>query len=104
MLMYDATCRLQTACTKFTEKGRLASGRRFLTNLSQLCNSLSLWSMGDSAASLLSDTDKAREVRMLDKKFGNLDDKLDKTIEGTISELKEELGDAIFDKYGIVVA
>lgn len=67
---------LQTHCAKLTEKVRLASGRRFLTSVSQLCNSLQLWSSGVPVN--LSQADKDRQVRRLNIEFSGLDKKLDR--------------------------
>jgi len=67
---------LQSHCTKLTEKGRLANGRKFLTSVSQLCNSLNLWSSGASVN--LSAAEKDQEVQRLDRKFADLDRKLDR--------------------------
>lgn len=91
---------LQAHCTKLTEKGRAMSARRFLTNLSQLCNSLSLWSASDGTTNHLSDTQKEREARTLEDKFKKLDKKLDEVILQTVNDVKLELADNIFDRYG----
>lgn len=91
---------LQAHCTKLTEKGRAMSARRFLTNLSQLCNSLSLWSTSDGTTSHLTDTQKEKEARTLEDKFKKLDKKLDEIILQTVNEMKTELADNIFDRYG----
>jgi hypothetical protein len=66
---------LQVHCTKLTEKGRLANGRKFLTSLSQLCNSLTLWTSGTPVN--LTQADKDREVIRLNRKFEGLDEGLD---------------------------
>lgn len=67
---------LQKHCTKLTESSRLARGRKFLTGVSQLCNSLSLWSSGSLVN--LSAADKDREALSLNRKFDDLDHKLDR--------------------------
>lgn len=91
---------LQAHCEKLTEDGRSMSARRFLTNLSQFCNSLSLWSTGDGTVSHLSEDQKAKEAHMLDDKFKELDKRMDEVILQTVNDLKLEIADNIFDRYG----
>lgn len=93
---------LQAHCTKLTEKGRTMTARRFLTNLSQLCNSLSLWSTSDGTTSHLSDTQKEKEAHNLEDQFKTLDKKLDDAIVQTMNDIKMELADSIFDRYGML--
>ncbi|KAA8898231.1 hypothetical protein FN846DRAFT_910178 [Sphaerosporella brunnea] len=88
-------------CTKVTEKGRLANGRRFLTSVSQLCNSLTLWSSG--AVVQLSADEKNREVQRLNRACTTLDHKLDKGIQGTVKGVKDTLKESIFDRYAEAV-
>jgi hypothetical protein len=68
--------KLQTHCTKLTEKVRLATGRRFLTGVSQVCNSLNLWSSGLKVE--LTASEKDPEMFRLNQKFTDLDRKLSK--------------------------
>lgn len=91
---------LQAHCEKLTEEGRTVSGRRFLTNLSQLCNSLSLWSTSDGPVSHLSDAQKEKEALTLEDKFKKLDKKMDEVILQTVNNLKLEIADNILDRYG----
>lgn len=91
---------LQKHCEKLTEKGRTMSARRFLTNLSQLCNSLSLWSTSDGTVNHLSEVQKAKEAHTLEDKFKKLDKRLDAVILQTVNDLKLEVADNIFDRYG----
>lgn len=91
---------LQKHCEKLTEKGRTMSASRFLTNLSQLCNSLSLWSTSDGTVNQLSEVQKAKEAHTLEDKFKKLDKRLDEIILRTTNDLKLEVADNIFDRYG----
>lgn len=91
---------LQAHCEKLTEDGRSMSARRFLTNLSQFCNSLSLWSTGDGTVSHLSEDQKAKEAHTLEDKFKELDKRMDEVILQTVNDLKLEIADNIFDRYG----
>lgn len=91
---------LQAHCEKLTEDGRSMSARRFLTNLSQFCNSLSLWSTGDGTVSHLSEDQKAKEAHTLEDKFKELDKRMDGVILKTVNDLKLEIAENIFDRYG----
>lgn len=54
---------LQAHAQKLTENGRAASCRRFLADLSQLLNSLSMWATNDGTRSNLTDSEKRAEER-----------------------------------------
>lgn len=56
---------LQTHCRQLTEKGRTASCKRFLNNLSQLLNSMSLWASSDGTGRDLTEHQKAKEASVL---------------------------------------
>lgn len=56
---------LQKHCRQLTEKGRTASCKRFLNNLSQLMNSMCLWASSDGTGRNLTAEQKAKEVRIL---------------------------------------
>ncbi len=56
---------LQTHCRQLTEKGRTASCKRFLNNLSQLLNSMSLWASSDGTGRDLTEHQKAKEAGVL---------------------------------------
>ena len=60
---------LQAHAKKLTEAGRAASSRRFLNNLMQLLNSMTMWASDDGTGSTLSDADKAKDERRLRKQL-----------------------------------
>jgi hypothetical protein len=64
---------LQAHCKKLTESGRENDCRRFLNNLSQLLNSLRLWSSSDGTVANLTEGQKAREAQILADKLKKLD-------------------------------
>lgn len=64
---------LQVHCKKLTEAGREAACRRFLTSLSQLLNSLRLWSQSDSAGRKLNDAQIRRESLWLEQRLNTFD-------------------------------
>ncbi|KAI9881074.1 MAG: hypothetical protein M1830_008232 [Pleopsidium flavum] len=90
---------LQTHCRQLTEKGRTASCKRFLNNLSQLLNSLSLWASSDGTGRNLTEDQKAKEARILQGSLKKLDSGLENVVETACKELKEEFGDNISDKF-----
>ena len=57
---------LQAHCEKLTEAGRIESCKRFLNNLSQLLNSLSLWASSDGTGANMTPEQRAREARFLE--------------------------------------
>lgn len=64
---------LQKHCRQLTEKGRAESCRRFLNNLSQLLNSMSLWASNDGTGRNLTDGQKAKEAKILRDSFKKLE-------------------------------
>ena len=64
---------LQKHCRQLTEKGRAESCRRFLNNLSQLLNSLSLWASNDGTGRNLTEGQKVREAKILRDSFKKLE-------------------------------
>lgn len=95
---------LQAHCAKMTEKGRLASGRRFLTNVSQLCNSLSMWSSDADVALSMSVEQKARERRELERHFKELDGQMQNAVDTTTQGTRQELTISLYDRYGTATA
>ena len=64
---------LQAHCKKLTEAGRASSCRAFLNSLSQLLNSLALWSSNDGSGMTLTDAEKRKEVHFLEKELQGLE-------------------------------
>lgn len=64
---------LQKHCRQLTEKGRAESCRRFLNNLSQLLNSMSLWASNDGTGGNLTEGQKAKEAKILRDSFKKLE-------------------------------
>jgi hypothetical protein len=65
--------KLQAHCRKLTEAGREAACKRFLTHLTQLLNSLLLWSRNDGNGHSLTDAQLKREAKVLNDKLDRLD-------------------------------
>ncbi|MCJ1400989.1 hypothetical protein MMC11_004200 [Xylographa trunciseda] len=95
---------LQAHCKQLTVAGRTIACKRFMTNLSQLLNSMNLWASNDGTGANLTPEQRAREAKFLQKSLENLDAGLEKIISTVIKDLKDELADNIYDKYETAVA
>ena len=64
---------LQAHCKKLTEAGRSENCRRFINNLSQLLNSLALWTSSDGTGANMTEEQKAKEARSLQGQLKKLE-------------------------------
>ena len=64
---------LQAHCQRLTEAGRTENCKRFLNNLSQLLNSLSLWASSDGKGTNMTPEQRAREAKFLEGGFKKLE-------------------------------
>ena len=64
---------LQAHCEQLTEAGRSANCRTFINKLSQLLNSLSLWASNDGSGANMTEEQRAREARYLQKGLSALE-------------------------------
>ena len=64
---------LQAHCKQLTEAGRSANCKRFINNLSQLLNSLSLWASNDGTGANMTPEQRTREERFLQKGLKELE-------------------------------
>jgi len=65
---------LQAHCKELTVAGRTATCKRFMTNLSQLLNSLTLWASNDGGSGTnLTLEQRAKEDRFLKRSLANLE-------------------------------
>ncbi|EAW16751.1 LOW QUALITY PROTEIN: uncharacterized protein NFIA_000950 [Aspergillus fischeri NRRL 181] len=88
---------LQAHCKKLTEVSREANSRKFLNSLSQLLNSLRLWSCPDGDGSHLTDGEKTRQNSMVQDKFQKLDCVLEKQVRSVHQQIREEFEDNVLD-------
>lgn len=65
---------LQAHCKELTKVGRSANCKRFINNLSQLLNSLTLWASNDGTGDHLTAEQKEREVKLLSGQLKRLED------------------------------
>lgn len=64
---------LQAHCEQLTEAGRSANCRTFINKLNQLLNSLSLWASNDGSGANMTEEQRAREARYLQKGLSALE-------------------------------
>ncbi|KAG7287089.1 hypothetical protein NEMBOFW57_006592 [Staphylotrichum longicolle] len=90
---------LQAHAKKLTEAGRAASSRRFLNNLLQLLNSMTMWASDDGTGSTLSDVDKAKDERRLRKQLLRMEQDLDTALKECIASVKQVMAENIFENF-----
>ena len=64
---------LQAHARKLTEAGRAANSRRFLNELVQLINSMTMWASDDGTRSNLTDVEKNREETRLRQRLNKME-------------------------------
>ncbi|KAI1117954.1 hypothetical protein F5Y14DRAFT_400633 [Nemania sp. NC0429] len=89
--------KLQEHARKLTEAGRTSHCRRLLNDLSQLINSMRLWSRNDGTQSTLTDGEKRQEEQHLNKLLNNLEEELELLLRLSISEMQKSLEEHIFE-------
>ncbi|EHL03633.1 putative GTPase SLIP-GC [Glarea lozoyensis 74030] len=94
---------LQAHCKKLTEGGRASNCRRFLTDLNQLLNSLSLWSANDGTGLHMTKSQVDAESRFLKARLQTLDKSLDKTVEECLQDMRDTLAENIFSNFPALV-
>jgi hypothetical protein len=88
-----------TNSKKLTEAGRASNCRRFLTTISQLLNSLTLWASNDGTGIRLSDSALAAETRFLKLRLMTLEKSLEKAVKDCLKDMNEALAEHIFENY-----
>ncbi|KAI8631989.1 hypothetical protein F5Y19DRAFT_382458 [Xylariaceae sp. FL1651] len=91
--------KLQEHAKKLTEAGRASHCRRFLNDLSQLINSMKLWSENDGTMSSLTDTEKQGEEQHLKKLLGSLEQELDSSLQQSAALLEKSLEKHIYENF-----
>lgn len=71
---------LQAHCKELTKEGRSANCRRFINNLSQLLNSLTLWCSNDGTGQNLSADQREKEAKLLSNNLKKLEDVSPKSV------------------------
>ncbi|KAI8946002.1 hypothetical protein F4801DRAFT_566054 [Xylaria longipes] len=92
--------KLQKHAKKLTEAGRMSHCRRFLNDLSQLVNSMKLWSANDDNGPHLTDDEKRREEQHLKKLLDHLEEELESSLKRSIDLILKSLQEHIFDNIG----
>ncbi|KAH6632633.1 hypothetical protein F5144DRAFT_574744 [Chaetomium tenue] len=90
---------LQAHAKKLTEAGRAANSRRFLNDLMQLLNSMTMWASDDGTGSTLSNADKAKEETRLLKQLRRIEQELETALEECLTSVREVLDENIFENF-----
>ncbi|KAL2258691.1 hypothetical protein VTK26DRAFT_7888 [Humicola hyalothermophila] len=90
---------LQAHAQKLTEAGRAASSRRFLNNLVQLINSMSMWASDDGTRSTLTDAEKNQEETRLRKQLIKMEQELEFTLTECVQSIRKTLTDNIYENF-----
>ncbi|KAK4100264.1 hypothetical protein N658DRAFT_516763 [Parathielavia hyrcaniae] len=90
---------LQAHAKKLTEAGRAVSSRRFLNDLLQLLNSMTMWASDDGTGSSLTDAERAREDTRLRKQLLKLEQNLETALRGCMTSVKQVLTEHIFSSF-----
>ncbi|KAK4236644.1 hypothetical protein C8A03DRAFT_16733 [Achaetomium macrosporum] len=90
---------LQSHAKKLTETGRAANSRRFLNNLMQLLNSMTMWASDDGTGSNLSDAERAREETRLRKRLLKMEQDLDLALKDFVASVRKAFAENIYDSF-----
>jgi glycerol-3-phosphate cytidylyltransferase-like family protein len=90
---------LQAHCAKLTEAGRVQTARTFLLNSCQQLTTFSLWASDDGSGLKMTDDDKHKQGRHLEKRLSELERGLEEAVRACLNVMKKELNAQIFDKY-----
>ncbi|KAI3556048.1 hypothetical protein CABS03_09581 [Colletotrichum abscissum] len=94
---------LQQHAKKLTEGGRAAGGRRFLTELSQLLNSMKMWAANDGSRSHLSQRELQSEGIRVRMQLTTLDNDFAKAVDDCIVSVKDALSESIYDYFDLSI-
>ncbi|KAI0188385.1 hypothetical protein EV127DRAFT_368349 [Xylaria flabelliformis] len=89
--------KLQEHAKKLTEARRTSHYHRFLNDLSQIVNSLKLWSADDGNGPHLTGDEKRREEQHLKKLLDHLEEELGSSLKQSINLIRDSLQEHIFD-------
>tara|TARA_R110002003_G_scaffold214_21_gene16141 strand:- start:1902 stop:2369 length:468 start_codon:yes stop_codon:yes gene_type:complete len=84
---------------KLTEAGRIQTARTFLLCLCQQLTTFSLWASNDGTGLKMTDDDKRKQVKYLEKRLRELERGLEESVRACLNVMKKEMNDQIFDKY-----
>ncbi|KAI1302789.1 hypothetical protein F5Y03DRAFT_396306 [Xylaria venustula] len=89
--------KLQEHAKKLTEARRVSHCRQFLNDLSQLVNSMKLWSADGDDASNLTDSEKTQEEKHLKKLLGHLEEEIELSLKRSIDLIRSAINEQIFE-------
>ncbi|OTA63095.1 hypothetical protein K449DRAFT_349574 [Hypoxylon sp. EC38] len=87
---------LQQHAKKLTEAGRASSCRKFLNDLTQLTNSMKLWTSSDGTQSTLTDVERRREEMHLRKLLNDLEKGFETSVKEAVTLVKQSLYDNVY--------
>ncbi|KAH7412113.1 hypothetical protein DE146DRAFT_709700 [Phaeosphaeria sp. MPI-PUGE-AT-0046c] len=90
---------LQAHCQKLTEAGRIQTARTFLLSLCQQLTTFSLWASDDGTGLKMTDDEKQKQIRYLDKQLSELERGLEESVRACLNAMKQVMNDQIFDRY-----
>lgn len=90
---------LQAHCMKLTEAGRVQTARSFLLSVCQQLTTLSLWASDDGSGLKMTDDDKRKQFRYLEKRLKELERGLEEAVRSCLNVMKKEMNDQIFNRY-----
>ncbi|GAB1316634.1 Dynamin N-terminal domain-containing protein [Madurella fahalii] len=90
---------LQAHARKLTESGRAANSRRFLNDLLQLLNSMSMWATDDGTRLNWSDAEQRSEEIRLRNQLKRLEEELESSLIACITSMKQQLAENVFEKF-----
>ncbi|CAJ2501356.1 Uu.00g042090.m01.CDS01 [Anthostomella pinea] len=91
--------KLQEHAKKLTEAGRASHCRRLLNDLTQLVNSLKLWSASNGTESHLTDVEKRREEHFLRKLLNQLEQGFRDSVAEAIHSIEEALDEQVYTSF-----
>ncbi|KAL5121484.1 hypothetical protein ACEQ8H_000556 [Pleosporales sp. CAS-2024a] len=94
---------LQAHCQKLTENGRIQTARTFLLNLCQQLTTFSLWASDDGTGLKMTDDDKRKQIKFIEKRLGDLEMGLEDSVRACLNVMKKEMNDQIFDRYPALI-
>ncbi|KAF2102156.1 hypothetical protein NA57DRAFT_35654, partial [Rhizodiscina lignyota] len=95
---------LQDHCRKLTESGRIASARAFLNQLSQLFNSLALWSADTGNGTFMSAAQREARATFLEGQLKKLEQNLTEALNDCVGETGKNFEESICEQYPAAIA
>jgi hypothetical protein len=89
---------LKKHCKKLTEAGPIQATRKFLLNFIQQLTTFTLWVSNGEDGFGMTDEDKRKQLRYLQKRIDELDKGLEKAVASCVGVMKKEFHNQLFEK------